>query len=114
MNTTAYWIIAFACAVAFSLLVEWTARTRGTRGLVGGTLLVLIVFELLAYIDWRRDIEAPLIGYVLIAGVPTLIAALGLAFMLRRTQLSRLTTIALSTGVWVVAAIAVLRAWPRL
>lgn len=114
MSTTVYWIIATLCAGVFATVVEAIARAQGTRGLVGSAILGLLGFELLGYIDWRRDMEAPLVGYVLLAGVPTIASALMIFFAVRRPGMPRGIRIALATVTWLVVAAIVFSAWPRL
>jgi hypothetical protein len=71
MNTGTYWVVITALDFSFSIALVNAARKLGDRGLALGAIAGLVLFNVLGYLDWRRDMPAPLAGYLLLASDPT-------------------------------------------
>ena len=109
-----YLSLGVICAALLALLIDAAGSARGSRGIFSATVLGLLILEILGYLDWRRNIQAPLPGYVLLVGIPTVLCSLAVAGTHSRVP-RRATRIALAGAVWLLSAIAVFRwVWPRI
>jgi ABC-type tungstate transport system substrate-binding protein len=80
----------------------------GARALVSATVLALLVFNVLAYLDWRRDPEVVFSLYAWAVSLPTVVVG-ALAYLLRRrSRLGRTMRVGLASVTWAAVAYATL------
>jgi len=96
-------LIGGVCATLFAAGVVAATKRYGQRGLFEAAGLGLIGLEVLAYMDWRRDPETPLIASALLVGLPTAVATIVMALSVRRGHAST-TRVLLGAGAWFVVA----------
>ncbi len=114
MSTVIYWVLLVALGVFFAGGTVSAARRFGDRGLLLGAGVALAIFEFLGYVDWKRDMEAPLTAYVLLGGVPTVVATAVLGLLRRRTHLNPTLQVVTVAAAWIIVAFATFLYWPHL
>ena len=82
MTPHAYGLLVVAIATGFAALAVWAFKSGGTTRLTLAWLAASLLIGVLGYFDWHRLAvkETPLRAYVVTAFIPTLVAALFVAW----------------------------------
>ena len=107
----AYLIAEAVLGILFATGAQVAIRRRGTRGLLSVTILAVLLFNVIAYLDWRRDPEVVFFVEGLAVTLPTVVAG-ALVYCLRRvSRLNGLITTVLVGAAWVVVLYLTIRGY---